>query len=357
MNKKILHVISCSTGGAGTVLEDILVGISTGLHVKLLVLGEIGNINKYLLESHNISVEVLGSSKLLNIKTLLRIFLCIKKYKPDIVNTHLFPTIYLVALVSLFFRKIHFVHSEHSSFNNRLSKSWMKPIEKFMYNRFEVLIGVSKSVSEMLGNWIEHRYIVTINNGLGLSVNTLFNDDTLFKGVLSNKFVISMAARFVEGKDFKTLIEVFTLLDDNYHLLLIGEGEYLNECKDYVEKLKLSNKITFLGYRTDVLNIFRQSNLTILSSEAEGLPMVILESFIVNTPGIGSNVPGIRDLLNKKEYLFEYKNVNDLLLTIKYFSINPKKESIDLYIKEINDKFSLSNMVNSYLKLYERLVD
>ena len=106
-----------------------------------------------------------------------------------------------------------------------------------------------------------------------------------------------MVARLSTDKDFLTLLKAMTLLNDDYHLVLVGDGELYQQIIDETHQLSLEKKVTLLGNRADVASIFSASTLSVLSSHAEGMGLTIIESLAVRTPCIGSDVEGIKDLL------------------------------------------------------------
>ena len=98
---------------------------------------------------------------------------------------------------------------------------------------------------------------------------------------LQDSFVIGNVGRFTKQKNHKFLIDYFYLLSkhmDVAKLLLIGDGELLEDMKRYVEQLEISNKVIFLGAINDVPNKLQAMDLFVLPSLAEGLPVVALEA-------------------------------------------------------------------------------
>ena len=128
-----------------------------------------------------------------------------------------------------------------------------------------------------------------------------------------------MVARFDEDKDQATLIYALKLLHDKYnnnkHLLLLGEGPTLNKCKQLAASLNLIDYIHFLGAKDDVDNYFQASSISILSSPAEGLPTVLIESMRNGVPVVATNsLPGVPEILGSSEYglICEIRNPDDI---------------------------------------------
>ena len=64
-----------------------------------------------------------------------------------------------------------------------------------------------------------------------------------------------------------------------------------------VKKLKLTNQIHFLGYRTDIPKLLKISDLAISSAKQEGLPVNIMEAMYVGLPIVATDCRGNRDLV------------------------------------------------------------
>jgi glycosyltransferase involved in cell wall biosynthesis len=80
-------------------------------------------------------------------------------------------------------------------------------------------------------------------------------------------------------------------------LLIVGKGEKTDELRAQIAELGLENCITLLGARTDVMDIVDSLNVFVLPSLWEGLPTVVLEAMLLETPVVATDVPGTRDLI------------------------------------------------------------
>jgi glycosyltransferase involved in cell wall biosynthesis len=106
-------------------------------------------------------------------------------------------------------------------------------------------------------------------------------------GIKESKFVILHVGRFAPQKNHKLLIDVFENLskkDDSATLLLIGDGELINETKEYVSSKGLSEKVMFLGLRENVNEFMQASDCFVMTSIHEGLPIVAVEAQSTGLP-------------------------------------------------------------------------
>ena len=66
-------------------------------------------------------------------------------------------------------------------------------------------------------------------------------------------------------------------------LMIAGSGEELASLQRLVESLGIQEYVSFLGYRKDIDNLITESDVLILSSVTEGLPITILEAMYLKT--------------------------------------------------------------------------
>ena len=72
-------------------------------------------------------------------------------------------------------------------------------------------------------------------------------------------------------------------------LLLVGVGEKLAEIQDFVNKLDLSDKVLFLGNRSDVNELYQAMDVFVLPSLFEGVPVVGVEAQFADLPCLFSD--------------------------------------------------------------------
>ena len=203
---------------------------------------------------------------------------------------------------------------------------------------------------------------IVISNGV--DVNKIKNANSIdlsqvYDGYISSHKVVCMVGRFAPEKNQETLIRSINELSDNYHLLLIGEGDLKEESILLVNSLSLTNRVSFLGLRMDVPEILKSCSIGVLSSNWEGMPITALEIFASNIPFLGSDVPGIRDLFSKEEnvMLFENNNAKELAYKIDSLVSNVKLSENNLEISNrISSKYTIEVMTKSYLELYKNIL-
>jgi len=296
---KILHVInSMGSGGAEKLLSDYLIHSKDDENKNILLLLS-NKKNRFLniLEKHSINTIVSEKSSLYNPLHLISLYRTVKMQSPDIIHVHLFPAIYYVALISIFFPQVKFVMTEHSTTNRRRSIAILRPIERFIYSRFHKIIAVSDTAKESLSNWIiDDKNIDVIINGIDLDkfINSKEIDLRSELNLGIDTKLLVMVARFSPAKDHETLLKALSMLPEEYHLLLVGEGPTKKTVYQLSKKLNIDHRIKFMGFRDNVAETIKSSDIAILSTHYEGLPISAIEAIATGTPLIYSSVPGLK---------------------------------------------------------------
>lgn len=346
MNKKrIAHVLPFSLGGVNTILQNIVAGTVDDYEITVFIVGSYENMNQSIVE--RIRFVSLNQKRFLSLKMIIELVRLVKRN--DIIHVHLFPAFYFCAFLKPFFRKKDFIYTEHASINNRRRYNILHYIEIPIYNAYNRVIAVSDSCKNNLDIWLRHKVSVqTINNGIDMRQyhsQSKFDFESIG---ISSKYIITMVARLSADKDFHTIIGAMSLLNADYHLVFVGDGDLRLQIETEIRRLSLTDKITLLGYRTNVMEILSSSTLSVLSSYAEGLGLVILESLALGVPCIGSDVDGIRDVL-PDSYRFENGNSAALAKLIEKVITN-KNETLSY--SKILEKYSVQKMIISYRELY-----
>lgn len=128
-------------------------------------------------------------------------------------------------------------------------------------------------------------------------------------GYSDDQFLLIYPADFHERKNQKLLIETVAILSkkvDNVKLLLPGTPWKAEECKAYAKNLGVERFVDFLGYRRDIKDILKMTDVLFASSINEGLPINLIEGLATGLPVVATKVRGHVDLITEGEngYLF-----------------------------------------------------
>ena len=253
-------------------------------------------------------------------KTYRRLAEIVAEHKVEIIHAHHQTAGYLAEL--LWRRKhIPYVVSVHGPWHST-------PFKKPHYKAFRRLIVVSHSLQQLL---ITHfrvpaEHICTIHNGV---------DPSRFEGIASaeaarfrstfsvraDEIVLSQISRIAKAKGQFDLLNALKLLapDLPYRCLIVGEGKERARLERLTESLGLSQKVTFCGYQSNIPVVLASTNVMLLPSYREGLPLSIVEAMLSHVPVIAASAGGVTEIIThgKDGLLFQAGDIPTLATLIE----------------------------------------
>jgi hypothetical protein len=365
---KILHIINnLGSGGAEKLIEQSLpiMNKKENIETELLLLTKENNVFEKKIKDAGIKINVIGTNNIYNPLNIISIRKFIKNNNFDIIHAHLFPVIYWTSLAvkSLFNKKLKLFLTEHNTHNKRRNYFFFQPIEKFIYNEFDKVISISQKTETNLIEWLKlkkNEKFTVIENGIDtkkFNIAKPYSKEKLVSKCNDDNIFVTMVGRFSEQKDQKTLIKAINKVNKNVHLLLVGEGKFLDEHKEYVNNLGLKDRVHFLGFRNDIERILKTSDIVVLSSFWEGFGLAAVEGMAAGKPVIASDVSGLREVVEGAGLVFEQGNekeladiINKLIKDDNYYNKIVKK-----CVKRA-DNYDLDKMVDSLVTTYKRLL-
>ncbi|MDE6311922.1 MAG: glycosyltransferase [Muribaculaceae bacterium] len=357
---KILHVItSLHTGGAERLMVDLLPRLKErGIAVDLLLFNGTRTPFREDIEARGIKVIDFGQkNNVYNPLNILRLRKYVSNY--DIIHTHNYsPQIFTI--FSLFGKKTKLVTTEHSGSNRRRAHRWFAHIDRWMYNKYDRVICIAdktlNNIIDFIGKGNDN--MTVINNGIDTSrfINATPSDalETIAPG---SKKVI-MVAGFRWEKDQDTLIASLEHLPDTFHLFLVGDGIRRNELEKVASDKRLSERIHFLGVRTDIPQLLRAADYIVMSSHFEGLSLSSVEGLCSGKPFLASDVDGLREITHGAGILFPHSDAQTLADIILNLENNPKQyNEVSQKCVDRGRQYDISTMTDKYIRCYQEILD
>jgi glycosyltransferase involved in cell wall biosynthesis len=117
----------------------------------------------------------------------------------------------------------------------------------------------------------------------------------------------------------------------------------------------MQNHIHLLGFRDDITAILDNSDVFVLSSVYEAMPMTILEAMANKTPVVCTNVGGISQFITEEQAWFVESNNCDALAN-KLSEVKNNNESqlakVNNAYRLVNEKYAMQEMVKAYMDKY-----
>jgi glycosyltransferase involved in cell wall biosynthesis len=348
---KILHVISSLyTGGAEKLMVDLLPRLKEKGHEVDLLLFD-GSDTPFRRQAEAAGIKVMhtriGGSVYSPIN-LIKLIPYLRRY--DIVHTHNTAP-QLFAAIGSVVCSVVLCTTEHTTSNRRRCWRWYAIVDRWMYNRYKQVICISEKTESHLREFIGRTKarITTINNGIDTSVFANAFPSHEFEGKVN---IISVAA-FRYQKDQKTIIRAMQQLPDDYHLYLVGDGDLRSDCENLTKELNLTTRVHFLGVRTDVPQLLKESDVVVMSSHWEGFGLAAVEGMAAGKPVLASDVDGLSQVVDEAGILFPHEDYNALAETIQHI-MSDNELYTTIVTREVPraNTFGISYMVDEYLKVY-----
>jgi glycosyltransferase involved in cell wall biosynthesis len=179
--------------------------------------------------------------------------------------------------------------------------------ERYLTSKSTLNISVSKSNQQSGKEHLKSFESVVVNNGIDLhkfDPNKTYADIRAELGIPQEAVLVLFIARYTLQKQPLSLIKAFSeALQSNQklHLLMVGDGEQKEEAVQLIKELNIEEKVTLQSSRQDVPAVLAASDIFVLPSLWEGLPIGLLEAMTMGKAVIASNVDGTIEVIEHKK--------------------------------------------------------
>lgn len=315
--------------------------------------------------SDNVCIHRFDKQRLgFSIKYPVRIYKYIKAGKFDIVHIHS-AFLYFALSVILLHTRTKFVYTIHSDAKYENSSRWDRYffwLKKLSFKRGYIkpitISQASKSAFENLYKVDSHLIYNGIKQHDKPNNKHIFDkyrksDDTL---------IFLHPGRITQAKNQVTLCKVFKqLIDKQEDVVLIIAGT-IQDQKIYSDiTTYFSDRIVYIGERSDVIDLLYESDAMCLCSIWEGLPITLLEAMSVGCIPICSPVGGIPEVINDGGcgLLSQSYDADDYCDTIQQFIRLNKHDRLRISkncIKRFDD-YNITNTSRAYVEYYNSLIN
>lgn len=325
-----------------------------GCDVVVVSLYSMNSAISKLLDNNGIRVIYLDKKGGFDFSVIGKLRKILKKESPDVIHTHIgvFSYCAVSGLGSNVKRWIHTVHT----LAKREAPGIKGVIAKMFFSSHKAIpVALSKTVQKTIAEKykLDISEIPVVFNGIDLSRCIIKNDYSF-----SNNFTIVHIGRFCEVKNHIGLIRAFDLFHRKYpnaKLCLIGKGELQQEIEACVNKLGMSDAVDFLGSQDDVYPFLSRSDVFVLSSFAEGIPMTLIEAMGTGLPIVATAVGGVPDMLENgtNALLCEVDEEKIAECFERYYLDEQLREQHGKAALERSKAFSAEEMAVKYLEIYK----
>ena len=365
MTKRVMHLtFSLDVGGLETLLLSFLKKIDRSqYHPMVCTLSDGGQLAREFIEN-DIEIHSLPKRPGLDPGLVRRLAQLLRAQRVDIVHTHNFGA-WLYGIAAGVLARVPVINTEHS--NVPAHKRLQMLAERPMAALSRYIICDSDAVRQNLQyrQKIPQKKLKLILNGVDVDAFGDTSRSAALKRSLNipaEAVVLSSIARLAPIKNHLGLLEAIrqlrNLTDTPFRLLIVGDGECRTSLEAFVDTHGLAENVQFLGRRRDIPELLSITDIFVLASLMEGLPIALLEAMASSRPAVVTNVGGNTEILgadNRAGILVEPRQNEQLACALATLIDNPEQRLRlgQIARARVEKKASLNRMVHEYQGLYQ----
>lgn len=369
---RILHIASGDLwAGAEVQLFTLVKTLHLGLGIPVsVVLLNHGRLEQQL-HSAGIGVIVLEESKLNVLEILYRLVKIIQKQSPDVIHTHRQKENTLGSIAALLAGRVASLRTSHGAPEH--NPPWWKIQKRIFYlldwlsGHFlqQRIIAVSDELASQFKKKFPEGKVHIIENGIDLlEVNKNREQPVTSSDQQSDFFRIGIVGRLVPVKRVDLFIQAARYMRDYYPDLqtsfhIFGDGPMRDQLVALSRALETEDIVHFEGHCDDIHLKLESLDMLLMTSDHEGLPMVLLEAMAACTPIIAHAVGGIPKLLDQGSsgILVQGHQPSDYAKAIYQLAKSPQERKIitnNAYNRVVSD-YSAELNARKYLAEYSSI--
>ena len=244
-----------------------------------------------------------------DLKALFSIYKILKQEKPNIVHTHSSKAGIIGRVAAKLCGIKTIIHTIHGfSFNDTQSffkKNLFIFLEKFCAKLSNILIPVStentsKGLKNNIGKKDQYYYIK-----LGIDIDNFkhYNQIPNLRRELNinqTDIIVTTIGPFKPQKNLPDFIKIASNIsktNKNFKFIIVGDGTLRPSFEQLIKDYDISNNIFLLGWRRDISNILNSSDIFVMTSLWEGLPISTIEAMCCKLAPVVNDVDGQREII------------------------------------------------------------
>lgn len=221
-----------------------------------------------------------------------------------------------------------------------------------VFKEFDSIVVISENVKKSLKEKFGiYKNVYKISNSIDKEkIQKLSNEYV----DISKNPVFTNLGRLDENKNQLLILKAVKILSSykkDFIVYLLGEGEEREQLEKYIKENNIEKNVKILGFKENPYPYIKNSMATITTSLSEGFGLVLVESALLNTPIISTDVGVAKEIIEKYKCgsLIDYNEKNLANTMLEYIEKCNKKKTIF----NINEDFSLEQELNQTIEIVE----
>lgn len=325
---KVLHIVSdLGQGGAQSYVCDLLKCHQQmgGIESEVIALFFKGSLWERV-ERLGISIECLELRNALDVPGIIRLYKRLKLSDHDIIQVHAIHPVVSALVGRLNSKNIYMEHG-----GGLLGGDWReKLIYLFFQKNYCRFISISQHMKKVMRdiNPALERKISVIHNGVDIEridTSRAKNNDDLPGIFNESKFRVGIIGRLVPQKGISTFLQVTEILAqkrDDIVFPIIGDGPLRSNLEAEAYRLRLQDRVIFMGFRADAISILKHFDVFLFTSDYEPFGIVLTEAMAAGIPVVALDHEGaVSEIIDDGIDGFIVKQKNFTLLAEKVLAL------------------------------------
>jgi glycosyltransferase involved in cell wall biosynthesis len=165
-------------------------------------------------------------------------------------------------------------------------------LERFTYSKADCLVLLSEQDQKAFKNKMGFLPSQTVIIPTGVDIPTTTNKNRILQEFnIDNEIIITFVGRLIKVKGVEYLIQAANMINaGNFKIIIVGDGSEHESLISLANDLHLHEKVIFTGFRQDVPDILEATDIFVLPSLSEGLPIALLEAMASGCACVVTNI-------------------------------------------------------------------
>jgi len=368
-NPHVLHIASGDLwAGAEVMLYTLVKSLHTDLEIKItVVLLNPGALEEKLREC-GITVQIIDESQFNGLQIFQQLNNIIKQTLPDVIHTHRIKE-NILGGIAAWRNGIPSIRTTHGAPEHRpplykIPKHLILLTDRLL-GRYcqQNIVAVSPDLAEILKRKFPESKVLTITNGIG--IESLRRNMPPHSANNNGHHHIGIAGRLSPIKRVDLFIEMASYLKQHNPELSIqfhiyGDGPLNDSLQTQAHSQQADDYIHFEGHCENISQELQSLDALVMTSDHEGLPMVLLEAMCLQTPIIASAVGGIPHLLEQGKCgtLVHQHTAKSFSEAVINLITKPKQHQqlALMALERVRNHYSAKHTAETYLSVYQSLL-
>ena len=225
--------------------------------------------------------------------------------------------------------------------------------------RFDTVAVLSEDAKLYYSKWIPEEKLRVCYNGVDVSrepsetiKTSLARDCRRVEEFKGDSILIGCICELVKIKNLDVMLQAMALLPLEYKLLLIGSGADEKSLQEQADRLGISDRVLFLGYRDEAHRLLPLVDIYAMTSRSEGFCLALTEAAMYGKRIVCADIPGMREKYTDTEVTYynvcSEKELSEAIL----YAENDEEKAVKAQAKA-EKEFTAAQMCERYLRVME----